>query len=125
MDLQCAVMRYDWGQLGSRSLVAQLAVKNDPLFEIEESCPYAEWWMGTHHNGPSVLKVHNKLLKEYIQDDPTCLGNSLSTFGPDLPFLLKVLSVRKALSIQVHPNKVMCFINCLVIESFRLKIFKW
>jgi mannose-6-phosphate isomerase len=34
------------------------------------------------------------------------LGNrTLQTFGPTLPFLFKVLSVEKALSIQAHPSK--------------------
>uniref|UniRef100_A0A069DYV5 mannose-6-phosphate isomerase n=1 Tax=Panstrongylus megistus TaxID=65343 RepID=A0A069DYV5_9HEMI len=105
MELRCSVMKYDWGELGRKSLVARLAEKNDPLFEIDESTPYAEFWMGTHPNGPSVLKVRNKPLNEYIQDNPSCVGNSISSFGADLPFLLKVLSIRKALSIQVHPNK--------------------
>src|SRR5699024_12114923 len=30
---------------------------------------------------------------------------SVDSFGTRLPFLLKVLSARKALSIQVHPNR--------------------
>lgn len=45
-------------------------------------------------------------LIEYIAGDPTgLLGNdSVQALGPRLPFLLKVLSAQKALSIQVHPD---------------------
>ena len=45
-------------------------------------------------------------LIEYLAGDPAGLlgSDSLEVFGPRLPFLLKVLSAQKALSIQVHPN---------------------
>lgn len=45
-------------------------------------------------------------LIEYIAGDPEGLlgRDSLEVFGPRLPFLLKVLSAEKALSIQVHPT---------------------
>lgn len=45
-------------------------------------------------------------LIEYISGDPTGLlgHDSVAAFGPRLPFLLKVLSAQKALSIQVHPD---------------------
>lgn len=45
-------------------------------------------------------------LIEFLAGDPEGLlgHDSLRAFGPRLPFLLKVLSARKALSIQVHPN---------------------
>ncbi|SMX88688.1 mannose-6-phosphate isomerase, type 1 [Brevibacterium iodinum ATCC 49514] len=46
-------------------------------------------------------------LIEYLAGDPEGLlgHDSLESFGARLPFLLKVLSARKALSIQVHPNR--------------------
>ena len=61
--------------------------------EIDESKPFAEYWMGTHINGPSKIKLENetKLLSEHINGD--------------LPYLFKVLSVEKPLSIQLHPDK--------------------
>lgn len=45
-------------------------------------------------------------LIEYLAGDPAGLlgHDSLQAFGPRLPFLLKVLSAQKALSIQVHPD---------------------
>ncbi|MGC3021401.1 MULTISPECIES: mannose-6-phosphate isomerase, class I [unclassified Brevibacterium] len=46
-------------------------------------------------------------LIEYLAGDPTGLlgQESVEAFGARLPFLLKVLSARKALSIQVHPDR--------------------
>lgn len=46
-------------------------------------------------------------LIEYLAGDPEGLlgHDSLESFGSRLPFLLKVLSASKALSIQVHPNR--------------------
>jgi len=85
-----------------------LAAANSGI-ETDASKPYAELWMGTHPSGPSVLKKgfqEGKLLKEYLQEHPDLFGEPLTTrFGKDLPFLFKVLSVAKALSIQAHPDK--------------------
>ncbi|CAD6994907.1 unnamed protein product [Ceratitis capitata] len=75
------------GKNGKDSAVAQLAALNDPEFNVEPHTPYAELWMGSHPSGPSKYKSSGDVLQE------------------ELPFLLKVLSINKALSIQVHPNK--------------------
>ena len=40
------------------------------------------------------------------QENPQVLGTEMTErFGIDLPYLFKVLSVNKALSIQAHPDK--------------------
>lgn len=63
--------------------------------------------MGTHVNGPSIIEVTQKKLSDLITINPDVLGDaSIAEFGKELPFLLKVLAVNTALSIQVHPNKV-------------------
>ena len=64
--------------------------------------------MGTHRSGPSCLWDKPDItLESYIEENPDCLGKpSLNRFGRQLPFLFKVLSVGKALSIQAHPDKV-------------------
>ena len=64
--------------------------------------------MGTHPNGPStVLDGENEtLLSDWIDANVDVLGPIVKgTFDGKLPFLFKVLSVNKALSIQAHPNK--------------------
>lgn len=64
-------------------------------------------WMGTLATGPSVVKPSGTLLSDYISKNPSCLGETiLQRFHEQLPFLFKVLSVNKSLSIQAHPNKV-------------------
>ena len=64
--------------------------------------------MGTHPNGPSKVLFEGKeiLLSEWIESNEHVLGGAVKeAFDSKLPFLFKVLSVNKALSIQAHPNK--------------------
>ena len=65
--------------------------------------------MGTHPNGPSVLAEQpSNSLKEKIESNSSelLLTSEISKiYKGDLPFLFKILSVRKALSIQAHPDK--------------------
>lgn len=107
MELLCKVQQYDWGKMGSSSLVAKLSAKMNDKFMIDENIPYAELWMGTHVNGPSVLKHNGESLDMVINNHPEYLGvETAKRFNNQLPFLFKVLSVNKALSIQAHPTKV-------------------
>lgn len=110
MELNCAIQTYAWGKQGIDSMVATL-MKSNPEFSIIDDTTYAELWMGTHPNGPSRLKDSNILLEEYIKENNQVLGEEVQkSFDSKLPFLFKVLSIRKALSIQVHPNKVKLFL---------------
>lgn len=101
MEIIGDIKNYDWGKLGSESEVVKLAQINDDDFAVDESMPYSELWMGDHVSGQSKLKGTGELLGDFIQRDRD--GNIGGQV--ELPFLFKVLSVRKALSIQVHPNK--------------------
>jgi len=62
--------------------------------------------MGTHPSNPSK-DVHTKrTLLDLVEDNQALLSKDVSDkFGAKLPFLFKVLSIGKALSIQAHPNK--------------------
>lgn len=107
MELLCKVQNYDWGKIGSKSIVAQLCANMDKQFTIDEIRPYAELWMGTHVNGPSIVKSTGETLDLAIKNHPEYLGDETARlFNNELPFLFKVLSVNKALSIQAHPTKV-------------------
>ena len=96
MELSCAVQNYAWGKPGRSSEVALLRSSADPDFAVEEGRPHAELWMGTHPNGPSLLKKGAvaggaTTLKEHISGDKNALGEeSRARFGDDLPFLFKV-----------------------------------
>ena len=62
--------------------------------------------MGTHPSNPSKDVQTQRTLLDLVQDNQALMSQSISKrFGQKLPFLFKVLSIRKALSIQAHPNK--------------------
>mmetsp|Transcript_12232 Transcript_12232/g.34686 ORF Transcript_12232/g.34686 Transcript_12232/m.34686 type:complete len:478 (-) Transcript_12232:211-1644(-) len=105
-----AVQNYAWGRTWEASLVAQLC--ESPDRPLDRNVRYAEMWMGTHPNGPSSVRLQSEDgvskavsgLKETIASNPEFwLGRDAGR--GDLPFLLKVLSVSQALSIQAHPHK--------------------
>ncbi|XP_006469088.1 mannose-6-phosphate isomerase 1-like [Citrus sinensis] len=105
LRLQCAVKNYNWGIVGNKSHVSRLFYLNSGT-HINPNEPYAEFWIGTHESGASFLDHGGLSLKEWISKNPDVLGDRvLNKWGGDLPFLFKVLSVEKALSIQAHPDK--------------------
>jgi mannose-6-phosphate isomerase len=95
------VREYDWGSTGA--LAAWQG--REP-----SGRPEAEMWMGAHPAAPSRLcqpDGSEVSLAAAIHANPVAvLGRECTTrFGARLPFLLKVLSVARALSIQVHPSR--------------------
>ncbi|CDO73365.1 hypothetical protein BN946_scf185008.g128 [Trametes cinnabarina] len=108
------IQQYDWGKIGLSSKVAQYAVAcRLPDFTLDESVPYAELWMGTHHSSPSRLLDGTKL-SDHLAAHPELMGPHVIDRFKDagaaegnLPFLFKVLAIEKALSIQTHPDKPM------------------
>jgi mannose-6-phosphate isomerase len=99
--LEPRVQPYAWG---SRTAIAELQGRPAPTAR-----PEAELWMGAHPSAPSGIDRagHHTTLDEVIAADPAGeLGAPCAErFGGRLPFLLKVLAARKALSIQVHPSR--------------------
>eukprot|EP00543_Licmophora_paradoxa_P006376 CAMPEP_0202451306 /NCGR_PEP_ID=MMETSP1360-20130828/9773_1 /ASSEMBLY_ACC=CAM_ASM_000848 /TAXON_ID=515479 /ORGANISM="Licmophora paradoxa, Strain CCMP2313" /LENGTH=488 /DNA_ID=CAMNT_0049069847 /DNA_START=37 /DNA_END=1503 /DNA_ORIENTATION=- len=90
IPLKPVVKDYAWGIRGMDSRVARYALESGTLKEVDPDTPYAELWIGTHHKGPALLES-GESLKDAV--------------GAELPFLFKVLSAGKALSIQAHPDK--------------------
>lgn len=82
--LLCKTQDYEWGTTDDSCIVARFTRKHG-----NGKPPYAEFWMGTHSSGPSLIESS---------------GEPLSSVSGDLPFLLKFLSVSKSLSIQLHPD---------------------
>ncbi len=99
--LRTVVQEYPWG---SPRFIPQLMGDPNP-----RGIPKAELWMGTHPRGPSRVEVNGSVqdLSQLISDDPEgILGKRVvERFGPDLPFLLKLLAAAEPLSIQAHPNR--------------------
>ena len=62
--------------------------------------------MGTHPSLPSKDVETGRSLLDLVSDNKALMGHDISSkYSSKLPFLFKVLSIQKALSIQAHPNK--------------------
>jgi len=75
------------------------------MYQLNPYPPYLyftlQLWMGTHPILPSKL-LDGTTLPSALAHNSRLLG---SHGHKDLPFLFKVLAIRKALSIQSHPSK--------------------
>lgn len=95
------IQHYAWGSVSSFNQLFGIANKTGE--------PQAEIWMGAHPNGCSTVMVHGqemKLSSLIAQNKTAFLGESVSDRFGALPYLFKVLAAGKALSVQVHPNKL-------------------
>lgn len=93
------IQHYAWG--GSNFIPNFLGLKTDGK-------PYAEYWMGAHEKAPSFVDTGEGPigLDVLIKKDPEkILGPKVNSEFGRLPYLFKVLDVKKMLSIQVHPIK--------------------
>lgn len=113
--IDCGYQNYDWGKVGLASAVAQFAASSNPATKIDEAKPYAELWMGTHPLVPLRVvddkTLDGRVLRDVIGAAPQQYLHQdvIGKFGSDqeLPFLFKVLSIEKVLSIQAHPDKAL------------------
>lgn len=97
--LKGVVQHYSWG--GYDFIPQLLNVEN------KDQKPYAEYWMGAHHNHPASIVDANEIrLNDFIDSHAVeVLGKDVARKFSSLPYLFKVLDVRQMLSIQVHPSK--------------------
>jgi histidinol-phosphate aminotransferase len=126
--IKSTVQQYAWGLMQDSSLVHSLGACNAAQFQEsapastsalgDPAKPFAEMWMGTHPNGPALVvddtSGEHVALSAFLIDHPDLCGEKVVEAGGTaktggvvggLPFLLKVLSVRTALSIQAHPHR--------------------
>ena len=77
--------------------------------EAADARPWAELWAGAHPAGPATAMIDRVRvpLDELVARAPEAVlgAKCLAKFGPELPYLLKVLDVRAMLSIQAHPTR--------------------
>lgn len=70
---------------------------------------FLQLWMGTHVKSPSGVVGSSLSLQDILAANPHLIGSEVASKFPtsqgNLPFLFKVLSINKALSIQTHPDK--------------------
>ncbi len=81
--LDNAVRHYDWGSFDEIPRFVGAGRPDEPVAEV---------WMGTHPMDPSSVTL------------PDGTGRRLDEVAGELPFLLKLLSARRPLSLQVHPD---------------------
>jgi len=106
-QLQFGANSYDWGKKGHDSAAARYAAATEQSgFKIEPDKPYAELWMGTHPSNPSKDVQTGRTLLDLVSENQMLLSPAVAErYGQKLPFLFKILSIQKALSIQAHPDK--------------------
>jgi mannose-6-phosphate isomerase len=94
-SLQGTVQHYAWG---TTDAIPEL------LGFPADGRPFAEYWLGSHPLAPATLADGS--LDAVLREHPETLGEpSRVTFGDQLPYLMKILSARHALSLQVHPSR--------------------
>jgi mannose-6-phosphate isomerase len=91
---------YHWGSKQKLQTFFGTPVNGEPLAEV---------WFGTHRTSGSDVTLSPKKtiqLQDYIVGNvDKHLGKTVQkAYGKELPFLIKLLAVRSALSIQVHPD---------------------
>lgn len=100
LPLECPVQHYHWG---SRSALGRL------LGRPASGRPEAELWMGAHPAAPSVTRVGARrvALDRLIAEQPAATLGRATPDGYDatLPFLFKVLTLGKPVSVQAHPTR--------------------
>lgn len=98
------IQNYSWGGRNENAFIPKLMNS-----KIENDLPYAELWIGAHPKSPSKIMINGlfQSLDVMISKFPReILGEPVrKKFGDKLPFLLKVLSADRTLSIQMHPDK--------------------
>jgi mannose-6-phosphate isomerase len=98
------IQNYDWGTKNENAFIPKLLG-----IVAQPDMPYSELWIGAHPKAPSEIEIDGKRIS--LNDVASahakeCLGEYTSRkFDRKFPFLLKVLSAARALSIQLHPNK--------------------
>jgi mannose-6-phosphate isomerase class I len=104
LRLVCGVQHYDWGERGAQALIPRLLGESPGAGR-----PYAELWIGAHPALPAsvALAAAPMTLIDLIERAPevTLGAGSIRRFGRELPFLMKVLTAERPLSIQAHPDR--------------------
>jgi mannose-6-phosphate isomerase len=94
------IRKYDWGSVTEIPRLTGI--------ENRAGEPMAELWMGAHPSAPSRVRENGEMvpLTTFLEEHPQArLGKAVAErFGENLPFLFKILSAARPLSIQAHPN---------------------
>lgn len=94
-QLTGTIQHYAWGTVDA---IPRL------LGKPQDGRPFAEYWLGAHRQGPATTADGDTLV-ELFSRRPDLLGQKVQADFGQLPFLMKILSARHALSIQAHPSR--------------------
>ena len=100
VPIEPGIQNYDWGN--------PEFIPQHFGYDNTAQRPYAEVWMGAHPELPALAQLDEPTSLRTLIDAAaeTLLGTAcVEKFG-ELPFLFKVLSAAKPLSIQAHPNRI-------------------
>jgi mannose-6-phosphate isomerase len=98
LGLENVIRPYAWG---SPTTIPEL-LGLEPSGE-----PAAEMWIGAHPGAPSRIFGEGTTLRDVLAAEPERLlgREAFQRFGPQLPFLLKLLAAEAPLSLQTHPTR--------------------
>ncbi|AEO59659.1 hypothetical protein MYCTH_2308120 [Thermothelomyces thermophilus ATCC 42464] len=108
LQLSGSCNNYPWGKQGQQSLAARLCKTTAKDFEIKDDEYYSEMWFGDYPDYPARVLETGKPLKDVLNENKErLLGKKVidDELDGQLPFLPKILSIAKALPLQIHPNK--------------------
>lgn len=89
-----SIKRYEWGSVDAIPQFLGIPADGEPL---------AEYWLGAHPLGPALLD--GVPLDQVITKYPDIIGQAARReFDGHLPFMVKLLSAARPLSLQAHPN---------------------
>ncbi|HXI58051.1 MAG TPA: mannose-6-phosphate isomerase, class I [Polyangia bacterium] len=104
LPLSGGVQPYVWGQRDKQAIIPRLL----GIAPVPDQ-PYAELWLGAHPQLPSTVSIAGASINmiELIAAAPEAVlgAPAVRRFGPQLPFLMKVLAAAQPLSIQAHPDQ--------------------
>ncbi|MDN6556074.1 MAG: mannose-6-phosphate isomerase, class I [Acidipropionibacterium acidipropionici] len=93
--LSGSIRNYAWGSMDAIPRI---------LGREPDGLPQAEYWLGSYESAPSSAAEQSLL--DRLGAHPEELGDAnREHFGDRLPFLLKILSAAKPLSLQAHPDR--------------------
>ncbi len=93
--LRGAIKRYDWGSRDAIPAILNIDPSDEPL---------AEYWLGAHPAGSA--ETDEGSLIDLIATHPSMVSARASEDDePRLPFMIKLLSASRPLSLQAHPNR--------------------
>lgn len=96
-NLYGTIQHYPWG---TKNYIPEI------IGIAPDGRPHAEYWLGAHPSSPSALGRNRIALDKHLTQHPEELGEkALAVFGPQLSFLMKILSAEQPLSIQTHPSR--------------------